>query len=137
MRLITAKKTKKILTDIWPDITRVPTDRQFYIADLDWLLEQLKIIRPGFPKYKSNKFACEEFCFGSWYELHKHRALQDEEDRDYNIHYGVLWGTQFKNAIGSHYNNFAITEQGLYIIDFESTQHWKPTNNDIARWGFE
>ena len=137
MRILTAKKTKKTLRGIWPDIERVPTDRQFYVADLDFLLEQLAIVRVGLPDHKANKFACEEFAFGSWFLLHQHRVIMDEEDRDYNIHYGVLWGTSFKNALGSHYNNFAITEQGLYIIDFESSQHWKPTNNDIARWGFE
>jgi len=141
MEKISIKETKKILNDTWPGIERVPTDRDFYVPELDWLMDQLRQLHPEMPKHKPNKFACEESAFGSWFLLHRHRTLLSEqeviEDADLNIHYGVLWGTSFKNAIASHYNNFSITTNGLYIIDFESLQSWKPGQQDNAHWSFE
>ena len=138
---ISISETKKILNKIWPGIERVPTDRDFYVPELNWLMDQLAQLHPEMPKHKANKFACEEFSFGSWFLLHRHRTLLSEqeviEDVNFNIHYGVLWGTSFKNAITSHYNNFSITTEGLYIIDFESLQSWKPTKQDNAHWSFE
>jgi hypothetical protein len=137
MKTITIDETHKIINDIWPGIDRVPTDRQFYIVSIDFLMEQLNILRPEMPGYKANKFACEEFAWGSWFLLHRHRVLTNK-DEEYNIHYGVLWGLSFKNAIGSHYNNFSITTDGLYIIDFESMQQWKPImGQEEALWSFE
>jgi hypothetical protein len=139
MNLITIKETKRELQNIWPNLrTRVPTDREFYIPEIGFLMDQLKITHSGLPSYKPNKFACEEFAFGSWFLLHKYRTeLGEDTDKDHNIHYGVLFGTSFKNAIGPHWNNFSITTDGLYIIDFDSMQHWKPTTADVAKWGFE
>ena len=117
----------------WQHSYNLNTDQKFVVPGLAEIRDVCTGTRVQLMKHKSYIAECDDFAIVLWGEVKKARISADlPPPEQFSWSIGLCLGTQFKGWADTHWQNIAYTRSGLYLIEPQTMEIWKPTSADVV-----
>ena len=127
----TSRGVEGTIKRYWPYCYLLPTDTKFFLPDIEEVMEVVSKTRVNLIKVIPAIGECDDLAIIQLGEVKKARIKQARENEipaseHFSWPFGICFGTEFKGWSAPHWQNIVRTKEGLFLIEPQHKDYWKP-----------
>ena len=134
--IISSADVRKAIKSVWPNLKYVVlSDSEWLLPDIEELRDMVKEVAIDRMSFIPPLFECEEFTMMLVTAVRARRAdlatsgkLPREQWRNWPL--GAVAGKLFRGVATNHWIGVCVTKQGLYLVEAQTGEDWKPVSGE-------